>query len=78
MNHGFTKTVQKAGDGMNVPRRGKRVTVHYTGTLTNNDGTAGNFSTLSFNNGGSNTAYITTKHNRNGNNDGDRNYQVIR
>lgn len=40
-------------------------------TLTNKNGTAGNFSTLSFNNGTVNTAYITTKHNRNGNNDGD-------
>lgn len=32
---GVEKTVLKAGDGRTQPRTGQRVTVHYTGTLTN-------------------------------------------
>jgi FKBP-type peptidyl-prolyl cis-trans isomerase len=32
---GVEKTVLKAGDGRTMPRTGQRVTVHYTGTLTN-------------------------------------------
>lgn len=32
---GVEKTVLKAGDGRTMPRAGQRVTVHYTGTLTN-------------------------------------------
>ncbi|KAI8896956.1 hypothetical protein BC833DRAFT_595590 [Globomyces pollinis-pini] len=34
-NMGVTKELIKAGDGVNFPKKGDQVTMHYTGTLTN-------------------------------------------
>lgn len=45
--------------------------INNTLRITNNNGTAGNFNTISFNNGSTDTAYIIAKYNRSGNNDSD-------